>query len=135
MSIYVTVFGFVLAFFGQSAPMDWAFNDMVDAMFWSGTPSPETMRYQAWVYGVLGGCMIGWGVCLIFLTWYPFANRESWAWSCIAVAMTIWFVVDTSLSLYHGAAFNAGFNLLFYLLFAVPLAFTHRYFFQWASLT
>lgn len=74
--------------------------------------------------------MIGWGICHIFLARNLFAAGETWAWNCIAIAMTSWFVVDTSLSLYYGATFNAGFNVIFYLLFVAPLFFTRKQFFH-----
>ena len=57
--------------------------------------------------------MSGWGIFLTFITHYSFRNREKWAWNCILVGTLAWFILDTSLSLYHKVYINALSNMAF----------------------
>ncbi|MTV50294.1 hypothetical protein GJ688_15090 [Heliobacillus mobilis] len=117
-----TVFGLVLAFFSQTAFFDLLFNDQINPTFWPDPFSQEPPRtFQAWIYGVLGATCAGWGVFIAFLAHYPLAKKEPWAWQCIFVGITLWFFVDTAISLYFGVIFNAVFNVLLLLVSLVPL--------------
>jgi hypothetical protein len=40
----------------------------------------------------------------------------------------LWYVLDTGFSLFYGVNFNALFNTALLILFAIPLAFTHKAF-------
>ncbi len=59
-----------------------------------------------------------------------FKLHEKWAWNGVAVAVIFWFVVDTTCSLYYDVAINTVFNLFTFLLFAVPLFITRKYFYR-----
>jgi hypothetical protein len=56
----------------------------------------------------------------------PFAAGAGIGWRIIAVSVVAWFVPDTAYSLWFGFWQNAVLNLVFFVLFAVPLAATHR---------
>ncbi len=89
VSIYLVVFGLVLAFFSQTQLMDFVFNNQINPVFWHDEGIPkDTVPFQAWIYGVLGATVSGWGVLMVFLVHYPFKAREKWAWNCIAAAIT-----------------------------------------------
>lgn len=127
VGIYLVAFGLVLAFFNQTRLMDLAFNDQIDPVFWGTDGIPENAaHFQAWVYGVLGATVSGWGIFLAFLAHYPFKAREKWAWNCIAFGIGTWFVVDTAISAYYGVTFNVVFNTALLLLVGLPLLFTRK---------
>ena len=129
VSLYLAVFGLVLAFFNQSSLMNVLFNDHINPVFWQGEIAPENMAaFQAWIYGVLGATVSGWGIAMAFLAQVPFKAREKWAWNAFAASLTIWFVADTLLSAMHGVAFNVGFNVALLLLLGLPLVFTKKHF-------
>ncbi|MDQ7785229.1 MAG: hypothetical protein RDU20_20250 [Desulfomonilaceae bacterium] len=129
VGICVAVFGMVLALFPHSRVMDILFNNQIDPVFWEGGRLPsEVLAFQAWIYGVLGATISGWGIFMIFVAQYPFRAREGWAWNCFAVAAAAWFVLDTALSALHGVFFNVGFNTILLLLIAIPLTCTRRHF-------
>lgn len=130
VSIYHLVFGLLLAFFGQSQFMYVFFNQYFDPIFWPDNQiSAGTMQYKNWVSGVLGAVVASWAILIAFIAYYPFKLREKWAWNCIAVAVTFWFIVDTACSLYYRVPINAVFNLFTFVLFVVPMFFTHKYFY------
>jgi hypothetical protein len=129
VSLYLVIFGLVLAFFNQSQLMDLVFNNQIDPAFWPGGNIPENAAlFQAWVYGVLGATVSGWGILMAFVVGYPFKARQKWAWNCLAAALTIWFIADTAISAYFQVIFNVVFNTALFLLIGIPLLFTRSVF-------
>ena len=94
--------------------------------------SPESLAgfgapavaYITLVHGVLGAVMVGWGVALLFVLLGPFRQRSKQGWRALVVSLLAWFVPDTALSLWSGFWQNAALNLVFAVLFAIPLAAT-----------
>ena len=56
----------------------------------------------------------------------PLARRETWAWWAVVGSATLWFVLDTGLSLALGFVGHAAFNVGFAVALAVPLAAIRR---------
>jgi hypothetical protein len=127
--IYVIVFGLMMAFFSQSRLMDIVFNDQINPTFWDSMgPSAAALEFQAFIYGVLGATMAGWGIFIAFIAHHPFKAKELWAWNCIATGMIVWFVVDTFVSIRFGVGFNVIVNTIFLLLVLLPLILTRKHF-------
>lgn len=127
--LYVVAFGLSFAVFGQSRLMDIVFNNQIDPAFWGvAEPTATAREFQAFVYGVLGATMAGWGVFIAFIAHYAFKAKEPWAWNCIATGMIVWFVVDQFVSLRYGVGFNVALNTAFLLFVTLPLVFTRRSF-------
>lgn len=134
LGIYLVILGLIMAFFGKSHFMDWLINQHFDPIFWPDNEiSHGAVHFKNWIYSVLGAVLAGWGIVLSFLAYYPFKLQEKWAWSAIAIAVTLWFVVDTSYSLYYGVTINAILNAVLFGLFAVPLFFTRKHFFDYGD--
>jgi hypothetical protein len=130
VSIYHIVFGLLLAFFGQSQFMDVLLNQYFDPIFWPDNQiSAGTMQYKNWVSSVLGAVVASWGMLIAFIAYYPFKLCEKWAWNGITVSVIFWFAVDTTCSIYYDVSINAVFNLFTFVLFAVPLFITRKYFY------
>ena len=88
----------------------------------------EAVAYISLVHAVLGAVMFGWGVALLFVVSGPFGRGSREAWQIVAVSVAAWFIPDTAFSLWSGFWENAVLNLVFVVLFAVPLAATYRVF-------
>ena len=80
--------------------------------------------------GVLGAVMFGWGVALLLVLLGSFRHGSREGWTIIAVSLVAWFIPDTTISLLSGFWQNAVFNLVFLVVFAIPLVATRRTFFQ-----
>ena len=81
VGLLLAVFGLTLAFFNQTPFFDFLFNKQINPVFWSeGQATPEAIRFQQWIYGVLGATIAGYGVTVAFLVHHPFRNKERWAW-------------------------------------------------------
>ena len=129
VSLLLTLFGLALAFLNQTPLFDALFNNRINPVFWPSTEvTQEIATFQQWAYGVLGATVAGWGIVVAFVARYPFLKRERWAWNALAVGITLWFIIDTSLSLYFKAVFNAAFNTLVFFLVWIPLLFTRKEF-------
>ncbi len=127
--LYLVVFGLIMALFGQSRLMNFVFNNQINPAFWSSTElSAAAAEFQAFIYGVLGATIVGWGVFLAFIARYPFKAREPWAWNCVAIGVVMWFVVDTFVSIRFGVGFNVMVNIVFLSLALFPLLFTRTHF-------
>jgi len=131
IGIYLAIFGIILAIFPQSALMNFLFNNQIDPGFWVDGQLPANATYfQAWIYGVLGATVSGWGILLASIAFIPFKKKEKWAWNSLAGAIGFWYVVDTLISAVYRVEFNAIFNTLILLSAAIPLALTRRQFVQ-----
>jgi hypothetical protein len=129
VGIYLVVFGLYLTFFSQSSLMNFLFNRQIDPNFWvSAEISENTLKFQGWIYGVLGAVIAGWGTLIAFWAHYPFKSRERWAWNGLAVGTGIRYCADTVISAIYGVTFNIVFNTVMLVLLATPLVFTKKYF-------
>ena len=86
------------------------------------------VAYITLVHGVLGAVMFGWGVALLFVLLGPFRRGSREGWLTLAVSVLAWFVPDTAFSLWSGFWQNAALNVVFAVLFAVPLGATYHAF-------
>jgi hypothetical protein len=125
----IVLFGLSMAFFNQSKLFDLLLNRQINLVFWgSAQASPDIIAFQRFVYGVLGATMAGWGIFLGFISHYPYKKREPWAWNCVISGMTVWYVVDTTISIASDVIFNALLNTSIFLLVLLPLFFTRKAF-------
>ncbi|HDL18368.1 MAG TPA: hypothetical protein ENH29_04885 [Bacteroidetes bacterium] len=128
--VYLFFIGLFLAFFGKSGVMDFFLNDRIDPVFWPGRIPENAVAHRSWIYGVLGATLSGWSVFLIFVIHYPFRERQKWAWNCVAFSITVWFLLDTIVTLQYHVLFNLLFNVMLFLEMSVPLLFTRKYFYH-----
>jgi len=129
VTIFIAVFGLLLALFNQKPVFDLLFNNQINPAFWGVPRVPlDIVAFQGWIYGVLGATVCGWGVMMAFIAHYPFRRREKWARNCLALGLIAWYLVDTALSIYFGVTFNALFNTVLVLAAMPPIYFTRKVF-------
>lgn len=105
------------------------FNRQIDPAFWGANTIDNAARhFQHWLYGVWGATIAGWGIILSFIAHYPYSKRERWARNSLVIALAIWFVLDTSLSIFYKVYFNAAFNTVLLILAGLPIVFTWKEF-------
>lgn len=128
VGVVVAIFGFFMAVFNGTSIFN-VFNDQINPVFWGKVePSTASVIFQRWVYGVLGATVSGWGIFIIYMANYPFRKREKPARNFLIIGLVIWFVLDTTISVYYRVYFNAIFNSGLLFLAALPLAFTWKAF-------
>ncbi len=128
-TLIVIVYGLGLAFFGQTAIFNYFLNNQINTAFWGTTQiTGNVLRFQRFIYGVLGAVVAGWGVILAFIASYPFKKKEKWAWESLVLGVCVWFIIDTGFSAYYGAHSNALINVLLFIIAGVPLILTRNEF-------
>ena len=128
LGVIIVVFGVALGFLFPTLSYDLFLAQSDPAFSAMGEFTGGTVFFQQWISGVLGATMAGWGVCIAFIAAVPFKRKEKWAWNCLAIAVSLWFVIDTFLSWRFGALFNVVFNVLIFLAAMVPLLLSRKYF-------
>lgn len=97
------------------------FFDFGDASF-----NTEAQDYIQLVQGVLGAVIIGWMVTFLAIIVWFFQPGQARAWDILALSMTIWFLMDSGFSVAIGVVNHAIFNVIFLVLFVLPLGATYR---------
>lgn len=70
---------------------------------------------------VLGAVMAGWSLLMLLIVRGPLREGADWAPGFLLLAVGLWFVLDTGMSLVLGFPTHALFNVPFALALAVPL--------------
>lgn len=123
-----TLFGIFMALFNQTEVLGFLNKHIVSTFYKTPELAYAAAPAQAWLIGVLGATMTGWGVAILYLIHYPLQRKEQWAWNAILLPLLIWFLIDSSLSACHGAYFNVIINFVLILQFIAPLMFLRNSF-------
>ena len=117
--------GVAVATAGDSALFG-AWNAGVAEVFGNGDAlDPAAAELKSFLLGPLGGTILGSYVLCGFVAAIPFARRERWAWVAITASLLSWFVLDSTISVLHGAWFNVYLiNVVTLLGQGLPLAMT-----------
>ncbi len=128
VSVAVAAFGLAMALFSDTPLFDWM-NSQIDPVFWSvSVVNLAILGFRTWIYAVLGATVLGWGITLAFIANYPFKKKEKWAWQAVASGTAAWYLIDTWFSLSFKVYFNAALNTVLFVLVALPLVMTYKYF-------
>lgn len=120
-SIFFAFFGIAVAVLGTLPPASlwesWIAEALVGRPFNSG----ESALYD-FMRGPLGGTMAGYYVLQTAIVAVPLRRSETWAWWAVMGGVCVWFVVDSAVSIAHGALFNVvRVNLIALVVTVVPL--------------
>ena len=130
--LYSSVFFVFFGITSALAPYSGLFDFWIDAMneaFFSAGISTEANQLRGFLMGPLGGTIAGSYMLQTFVVAVPFKRREPWAWHAVLWPMLLWFVVDSAVSVAHGAWFNVYLvNIMPLILFGIPLAATRSAF-------
>ncbi len=121
--------GLLVAFASESIVFD-VYNHYTREVYFAGVEaSADTARMMRWLFGVIGGTIVGFHVIMIFLAVSPFRRRERWAHRAMVAGMLAWFVIDSALSLREGALHNVLLiNIPALVMIGIPLVATWREF-------
>lgn len=94
---------------------------------WFGFGPPESVDsnelkdYLRLPYMVLGSVMAGWSLLMIQIVRGPLKEGSAWSWRFLVRSLTLWFVLDTGMSIVIGYPTHALFNLPFAIALGIPL--------------
>ncbi len=83
--------------------------------------TPEVRDYLRLPFMVLGAVMAGWSLLMLLIVRGPLTEGSPWAPRALIIAVGLWFVLDTGMSLVLGFPRHALFNVPFALALGIPL--------------
>ncbi len=121
--------GVLVAFAGNSLIFE-IHNDGTRAVFFGGEAfSPEVLRLKNWLFGIIGGSIVGFHTLMIFISEYAFKRKEKWAYNALWIGLLSWFLIDSSITVFYGAMHNLFLiNLVALVLIGLPLLMTRKAF-------
>jgi len=130
IQVVAVLFVFVALFIGvasQSSAFKSVFEgDLIAASLGTEHRAEAIGPFKVYVYGVLGGSLIGYAVSLFALARFGIARRKSWAWLAVLASSLLWYLLDTGGSLRAGVALNAAGNTLFLAIILAALGISAR---------
>ena len=128
-NVMTLLVGFLVAFAGNSFFFE-IHNDYTKEVFFEGEELHEQiLNFKNWLFGIIGGTIIGFHVLMIFISENAFRNREKWAYKALWFGLLSWFIIDSSISVYYGAIHNLILiNMVALLLIGLPLVMTRKEF-------
>lgn len=79
-------------------------------------------EYLRLPYMVLGAVMAGWAFLMLQIVRGPLKEDSTWAWTFLVRSLSLWFILDTGMSLALGYPMHAFFNVPFAIALGIPLA-------------
>ena len=127
-SVFFVFFGVAAAVAPHSGLFDFWIME-IDRTFFAGEVSSQAKEMRGFLMGPLGGTIAGSYLLQVFIVAVPFKRRGNWAWHAVLWSMLLWFCVDSTISVAHGAYFNVYLvNVMPLILFGIPLAATRSEF-------
>ncbi len=128
-NVMTILVGILVAFAGNSFVFE-IHNDYTREVFFNGTEfSPEILNFKNWLFGIIGGSIVGFHVLMILISENAFKKKEPWAYKAMWLGLLIWFFIDSGISLYYGAIHNVVLiNLAALILIGLPLIMTRKAF-------
>ncbi|MEM8525137.1 MAG: hypothetical protein AAGG68_10855 [Bacteroidota bacterium] len=123
------IVGLLVAFAGNSFFFD-LHNHYTQEVFFQGADfSPEVLKLKNWLFGIIGGTIVGFHLLMILISENAFKRKEKWAYRAMWIGMLSWFLIDSGISFYYGAIHNILIiNLIALILIGLPLVMTRKEF-------
>lgn len=128
--ILVIIAGIALAFLSRTSLFEFINQNINHIFFADQLPDIATQKLQGWLLGIMGAILAAWGITVLYLTCYAMKKKEFWSWKCIFFSLIVWFIIDTSVSIYYQAILNIFINCIFFFQIAAPLLFLRNSFKQ-----
>ena len=128
VSILNLIIGVIIALLPGSFLFE-AHTAALSEAFFGGVLPEQAEQMRRFFFGIIGGTIAGYFLLQTLIVLFPFRNGERWAWHAVFWAILLWFVIDSTLSILHGAFFNVWMiNIPALLLTLIPLVFTRKFF-------
>lgn len=130
ISLFFAFLGIMWAILGSFDPLG-IYDKMMAQSFYNQDSLPaDVKKATQFILAPFGATSAGYFILQYLITIHAFAKKEKWAWQTIFGAFTFWFILDSSLSIYHGAWFNLVLANIPALILTLPvMIFSRKYFF------
>ena len=124
---YLSILAILVLLFGISmavVPLVW--RDIFNFLVFADNDFPQSFSVEAINYirltlSIAGAVMAGWMFVILQIIRGPLKSGEKWAWNATFYSLALWFIIDSSYSLYLGFPENALLNSGIFLAFLMGL--------------
>lgn len=129
VNIIAVFVGLLTAFAGNSILLE-QHNFYTKKAFFSGSEfSNEVLLLKNWLFGIIGGTIVGFHILMILISENSFKNKEMWAYKAMWFGLLTWFFIDSGISYYYNAFHNLIIiNIPALIMISIPLIMTKKYF-------
>lgn len=128
-NVVTVLVGLLVAFAGNSLVFEIHNAYTRDVFFQGNEISGDALRFKNWLFGIIGGTIVGFHLLMIMIAENAFKKKEKWAYYAMWLGLLSWFVIDSSISIYYGAIHNViMINIVALVLIGIPLVMTRREF-------
>ena len=130
ISLFFAFLGILWAVIGSFDPFG-IYDSMMAQSFYQQDQLPaDVKKATQFILAPFGATSAGYFILQYLITVHAFSKKEKWAWQTIFGAFTFWFLLDSTLSIYHGAWFNLLLANIPALLLTLPvMIFSRKYFY------
>ena len=128
-NVLTVVVGLLVAFAGNSQVFAYHNSFTSRIFFEEKIITGDTLAFKNWLFGIIGGTIVGFHVLMIFIAQNAFKNKEKWAYQAMWAGLLSWFLIDSGVSYYYGAIHNiVMINIVALTLIVIPLLMTRKEF-------
>ena len=121
--------GIVVAFAGNSFAFELHNEYTKEVFFGSAEFNHEVLSLKNWLFGIIGGTIVGFHILMIMISENSFKKKEPWAYKALWFGLISWFCIDSGISIYYGAIYNVILiNIVALMLIGLPLIMTRKAF-------
>lgn len=128
-NVMTVIVGLIVAFAGNSFFFSYH-NSQTEILFFDRNELAQNELYfKNWLFGIIGGTIVGFHILMIFIANNAYRKREKWAYWAMWSGLLSWFVIDSSISTFYGAVYNVYLiNIVALVLIGLPLIMTRKEF-------
>lgn len=128
ISLFFAFMGVVWAIVGSFDPFG-IYDEIFANTFWNQDTLPKDAQIATrFLLGPFGATSAGYFLLQYFITKHAYAQKQLWGYNAILIAFFFWFILDSTMCLYHGAYFNILIANVPSLFAMLPIVFTRKYF-------
>ena len=121
--------GILVAFAGNSFVFELHNHYTKEVFFEANELRPDVVRLKNWLFGIIGGTIVGFHTLMIMIAENAFKKKEPWAYRAMWFGLLSWFCIDSGISVYYGAFHNVIIiNIVALVAIGLPLAMTREVF-------
>ncbi|QCX01023.1 hypothetical protein FGM00_13215 [Aggregatimonas sangjinii] len=128
-NIMTLIVGLLVAFAGNSIFFETHNSYTEQVFFRSEGMQADVLQFKNWLFGIIGGTIVGFHLLMIMISENAFKRKEKWAHYALWLGLLSWFAIDSSISIYYGAIHNLVIiNIVALFLIGLPLIMTRSAF-------
>lgn len=128
-NVVTIIVGLLVAFAGDSFVFQLHNEGTQDVFFNGHALEPDVLQLKKWLFGIIGGTIVGFHVLMVFISENAFKNKELWAYRAMWFGLLTWFCIDSAISMSYGAIHNViMINLVALFIIGLPLVMTRNEF-------